>query len=224
MYDIFKTPTKRKSKKISRAKIIADYREKNSLVPSELMKREIDVEFRELKVGDYLVNGVVVERKSRTDFFNSVFDKRIFSQLENMKECEKKFILVEGNINEKLPLHENALKGLLLSIGLSYKMPILFSKNEEDTAKYLSILINKKEKVSAINPVRKNLPEAKVPQKILESFPGIGPIIAKKLLQEFGSIKKIVNASEKEVSKILGKKYFEFQKILNLKPEVSLKN
>ena len=43
-------------------------------------------------------------------------------------------------------------------------------------------------------------------QFIIEGFPGIGPMNAKKLLERFKTIKEIVNASEEELKEILGKK------------------
>jgi ERCC4-type nuclease len=55
LYDIFshkKLPEKKEQKK----KIIVDYRERNSLVASELISFGFDVEFLELKIGILLVN------------------------------------------------------------------------------------------------------------------------------------------------------------------------
>jgi len=43
-------------------------------------------------------------------------------------------------------------------------------------------------------------------QFIVESFPGIGPKTSKKLLEKFGSIKEVVNASEEDLKKVIGKK------------------
>ena len=56
-------------------KIIADYREKNSLVISELINLGVDVEIRELKVADYIVKDVAIERKTINDFVSSMINK-----------------------------------------------------------------------------------------------------------------------------------------------------
>jgi len=40
----------------------------------------------------------------------------------------------------------------------------------------------------------------------LESFPGIGPKTAKRLLKEFKTIKGVINATKEELKKIIGKK------------------
>jgi len=41
-------------------KVIVDYREKNSFVPANLLKLGMEIEFKELKVADYLVNGIAI--------------------------------------------------------------------------------------------------------------------------------------------------------------------
>ena len=218
MHDIFKkTPKKEKKKKIPSEKVLVDFREKNSLVPSEMIKKGLNIEFCELKVGDYIVKDIVIERKSREDFFNSIFDKRIFTQLANMSEYENRMILLEGDYEKNLPIHENALKGIFLSIGLKYKTPIVFSKNEEDTAKIIFLLSTKKEKSNSLTLKKKPTSDDKKAHSIIEAFPGIGPAISKKLFDKFGSVKNIIDADEEKLSKILGKKFHEFKKILNLK-------
>ena len=41
-------------------------------------------------------------------------------------------------------------------------------------------------------------------QNLIESLPNIGPNLAKKLLEKFGSISKLISASEKEIAKVDG--------------------
>jgi Fanconi anemia group M protein len=43
-------------------------------------------------------------------------------------------------------------------------------------------------------------------QFILEGFPGIGAETAKKLLKEFKTLKNIINASQEELTSLIGKK------------------
>jgi len=67
-------------------KIIIDYREKNSLVPANLKKQGIDIEFKELKVADYIVKNIVIERKTISDFISSMLNGRMVKQLEEMQK------------------------------------------------------------------------------------------------------------------------------------------
>ena len=203
-------------------KIIVDYREKNCLIPYELIDLGVDVEFKELKIGDYIAGDVIIERKTISDFISSMLNKRIFSQIEDLKQFENKLMVIEGieekelyNDNNEAGVNANAIRGLLLSITLKHKIPIIFTKNSEDTAKYLFILLNKKENEMSLNAKKKARNKKEQLQFILEGFPGIGPKTAKKLLKEFKSIKNITNASEEELRNILGKKaeiFFELIK------------
>jgi len=194
-------------------KIIVDYREKNCLIPYELIDLGVDVEFKELKIGDYIAGDVIIERKTISDFISSMLNKRIFSQIEDLKQFESKLLIIEGieerelyNDNSEGGVNANAIRGFLLSITLKHKIPIIFTKNSEDTAKYLFILLNKKENEMSLNAKKKARNKKEQIQFILEGFPGIGPKTAKKLLKEFGTIKNIMDAPEDKLKKLIGKK------------------
>jgi len=147
LLDIF---SKKKIKKKELGKIIVDNRERNSLVPSLLMKRGFEVEWKQLPVGDYIVNGVAVERKTVSDLKGSIINKRIISQLLELKQFDKHLLLVEGILDEDLyngGIHENALRGFLLSVVLEYHTPLVFTHDEDDTVKYLEVLARKNGKV-----------------------------------------------------------------------------
>src|SRR3972149_6412662 len=45
-------------------KIIVDYREKNSMIPAELISNGCEIEFQNLSVGDYVVENTAIERKT----------------------------------------------------------------------------------------------------------------------------------------------------------------
>ena len=65
LLNIFSKPKQRIIKNnIRMPLIVIDYREKNSLVASELVKQGFMIEFKELNVADYIVKDVAIERKS----------------------------------------------------------------------------------------------------------------------------------------------------------------
>ena len=213
MHDIFAKKQLKEKREEPKAIVEVDFREKNSLVPSELMHQNLAVEFKELKVADYIIKGVAIERKEARDFFGSIFDRRIFSQMSELMQYEKKLLIVEGTL-ENSPIHKNALKGILLSITLDYKIPILFSRNAEDTAKYIQLIASKEKKEFSINPKKKNMLPDEELQFVLESFPGIGPVKAKKLLENFNSLKRIFSSKTKNLEPVLGKDSEKFSEIL----------
>jgi len=215
-----------KRKKQTQPIIIIDYREKNSLVASELMLLGLKIIFKELKVADYLVKNTAIERKTVSDFLSSMTNKRLLRQLEELQQYPNKLLIIEGIEEQELyndieagkntSIHPNAIRGFLLSILLKYKIPIIFTKNYGDTAKFLYVLSKKqKENKLSIRPNKKSLNKKERIQYILEGFPGIGPKTSKKLIKKFKSLKNTINASEEELKEILGKKAEIFKKIID---------
>ncbi len=214
LFDIF-SKKKSKRKKKEKQKIIIDYREKNSMIPSELKENGLNIEFKELKVADYIVKDVAIERKTVSDFITSMKNRRLVKQLEELQQYENRLLIVEGIDEQELytdsedwtGMHPNSIRGFLLSILLKYKVPIIFTKNYEDTAKFISVLAKKQAPNEAtLNVKKKILTKKEQLQFIIEGFPGIGPKTSKKLLKKFKTIKNIINASEEELREVIGKK------------------
>ncbi len=204
--NIFSRKKSEKQTKQEKRKIIADYREKNSLVISELIKLGINTEIKNLKVADYLVKNIAIERKTSSDFINSMINKRLFQQLEELKQYKNHFLIIEGNLEKTKFQNKNALKGFLLSILLNFKVPIIFSKDEKETALYLSILSRKKKKEVSIRASKKFRNKKEQLQYILEGFPGIGPKTAKKLLNNYKTLQNILSQDINELKNLIGKK------------------
>lgn len=227
IYEIFSTRTKepKPKKQPPQEKIIIDHRERNSLVSSNLINLGLEIEFKELKVADYLVKDVAIERKTVSDFIMSMINRRLINQLEELRQYENRLLLIEGideqdlytdkNIEEQIGMNPNSIRGFLLSIALNYKVPLIFTKNAEDTAKFIYILSKKQAKELPLNVKKKSLNKKEQLQFIIESFPGIGPKTARKLLEHFRSIKNIINASEEELKSIIGKKGEIIYKLIN---------
>ena len=187
--------------------ITIDTREKQSLIAANLIEKKANIEFEKLEIGDYFIGGAVIERKTFQDFLSSMINKRLIEQLKNLKKYENHFLIIEGfNFQYgETKIHENAIRGMLLSIVLDFKIPIIFTENEEDTSKFLILTAKKYEKSSPLATIResKTLKSAHEQKKfILEGFPGIGATISKDLLDNFDSLKEIFNASEEDLKKI----------------------
>lgn len=239
IFDIFSTRKPKIKKEQKKCKVIIDYREKNCLVVSELEKLGLDTEFKELKVADYIIKDVAIERKTVSDFISSMINKRLSNQIEELKQYKNKLLIIEGIDEQELypepkyaisseafgnrrsefrgkskktsglssnGVNPNAIRGFLLSILLKHKIPIMFTQNYKDTAKFILTIAKKRQNETSLNAKKKSLNSKEQMQFILEGFPGIGPKNAKKLLKKFSTLQNIFSAPQDELQKIIGKK------------------
>lgn len=214
-YDIFN-----KKKKEEKPIIIADNRERNTDLLNELKRRGIEVKFEQLPIADYICGDITIERKTVSDLKSSIINKRLIRQLEEIKQYPKPLLIIEGIENPSMyegGIHVNAFRGLILSLIQNHQIPILWTQNAEDTARYMEMIVKSKKKNSplSLRPSKIFLSDKEQMQFILEGFPGIGPVSAKKLIQSLGSMKAISNASEEDLQKIIGKKASLVYKIMN---------
>lgn len=205
--------------------IYIDSREGKNNVTKELINQGVKVKTKNLEVADYIISDKIgIERKEVRDFVNSIIDKRLFQQLRNLREnFEKALIIIEGieDIYSIRKIHPNAIRGMLSTIAITYNIPILYTKNQTDTASLIRIIAKREQEGKNNNYLirveRKPLSTQDQQRFIIESLPGIGPIISKALLKKFKTVKKIINAKEKDLKEVenLGdKKAKEIKKIL----------
>ena len=217
-----KTPTQKEMCPNPNCKIIIDTREKQSLIAANLIEMKTNISYEKLEIGDYLIGDTIIERKTFSDFIGSMISKRLISQLIEMQKYENKILILEGfGYNySKFNVHENAIRGMILSTIQSFKVPIIYTADERDTAKFLISIARRQEKNKIEFSIRQNkTPKSIREQKqfILEGFSEIGPTTAKKMLDKFGNLRKTFESLPEELRDIgLNEKQIsEFLKTLN---------
>ena len=198
-------------------KVIVDHREKSSGIIRELAKHGIDIDEKQLLVGDFIIQtkdhnnnniNLCIEKKTQEDFLNSIIDKRLLRQLFDMKEhFQSQLLIIEGNSNlySLRKFHPNSIRGMLATIAVDLQIPIITTRSVSDTASLIATIAKRMEKPrSEISLIKKRKPPTVKEQQelIVESFPGIGPVLAKSILKEFKTIKNIINSDEKALKKI----------------------
>ncbi len=187
--------------------IIIDVRENNNL-KKELLKYPINLKVESLEVGDILINNeLAIERKNTEDFVTSLLNKKIFRQLSLLSQYYKyPLLIIEGeDIYSRRNLNKKIIDSALLSIMINLRVPIFFTKNMEETSYIINLLSEKNNKnnnfkLSKVKPRS----EKKELEYFLSNIPNINLSTSKNLLEEFGTIKNIINSSEKELSKTEG--------------------
>ncbi|HAH19219.1 MAG TPA: Hef nuclease [Eubacterium sp.] len=191
--------------------IYVDYREKNSNMMRELDKIKCEIRVKNMGVGDYqITDDIIIERKTVEDFSKSITDKRLYQQAKELtNNCSNPLMIIEGENIYHTFLHPNAIRGALASIAIDFKIPIIQTQNETDTAFMLKrIALRQQDKDSKKEvSIRTQTKPVMLPEQqlfIVESFPSIGPVNAKNLLRHFKTIKNLINANKKELKEVEG--------------------
>ncbi len=187
-------------------KILADNRE-NPAVISEI-ERLCCVERKNLPVGDYVCSDrVVVERKSESDFANSIMDGRLFQQVKELFIYEKPILLLEKNGQCLSRIHPNAIKGALVSLVLDFNIPVIFSQSYIDSAGLIFQIakreqFDEKRTVSIRQKIGTTFSEKQ--EFLLAGLPNVSTVLAERLLSHFKTPRKVFSSSEKELQEIEG--------------------
>lgn len=201
---------KKKKGEGSRWELTVDNREQNSKVVENLSKKDIKIQTAQLSVGDYIISErSAVERKEVSDFLKSVIDGRLFSQARELTaNYQQPVIILEGeNLYEMRNIDDNAIYGALSSLACDFRIPVLFTKNEDETASLLSTMLKrskKKESTSAVRKEKKSMSTQDRKKYILEGLPSVSGVLAERLLEHFGSVRNVFQAEEEELQEVEG--------------------
>jgi len=195
--------------KDARPVIYTDIRETKLL--KELVDKEVEIRTRQLEVGDFLISDRVgVERKTVADFLQSIIDGRLFDQLKNLaSNFSRPVMVIEGdNLYGQRNIHPNAIRGAITSIVIDFRVPIIWTKTVEETAETLAIIAKREqselERDIQIRGVKRAMTEGEQQEVFVAGFPSVNLKLAKRLLTQFKTIKKLVNAGEKRLQAVDG--------------------
>jgi len=189
-------------------KVIVDSREKNSKILFYLKKAGIDLDFKQLDSGDYILSDrVAVEYKKGEDLLSSIIDGRLFEQLGALTNAYQiPVLLIEGFPSGGI--HPEAIAGALASFMIDFGVSVIQTQNSEETAAVLRRIAireqtTKKRKALIRKAMRISNPNQNAIQ-VISSFPGFNRTLATRLLESLSSIKRIVNSTEEEIAQIEG--------------------
>ncbi|MBS3055280.1 MAG: hypothetical protein J4452_02185 [Candidatus Aenigmarchaeota archaeon] len=184
--------------------IVSDFREKK--VIDNLKRLGASVNEQSLEVGDFICS-------------SSVIDGRVFEQAENLKKNFKKpIIIIEGYSNREF--NDNAFKAAVASLLVDFDVSLLNTRNEYETAKNIFWIAKKEQSEGrtgvSIRVGKKPKDENQLIEFVFSSLPGVSTKTAKKIMENFNSLKDFFSSSEKQMVKILGnKKGKKVWKLLN---------
>jgi ERCC4-related helicase len=191
-----------------RLTIFVDPRETKSGVARFLEKAGVELRLRNLGVGDYVVSErVCIERKSTTDFLDSLINKRrnLLAQILRMrKEYEKPVLVLEGEaLYGQRNVHPNVVRAVIAAIALDLCVPIIQTRDEADTASLLYVIAKREQQPSKkeISPHGKK-PVASLKEQqeyFISALSNIGLVTTRNLLRHFKTVENVVTASKEEL-------------------------
>ncbi len=191
--------------------LIVDSRELPTAVARELARLDVQISGETLEIGDYIASAdVAIERKESMDFIQSLIDGRLFVQLSALRSAYRRPVLIiEGEqIIGLRAVNPASIYGALASIAIRIQVPIIWTRNAEETANVLYRIAHL-EQVTSNKPLRTRTGEsmgtdAEVLEYILSGFPGVDTVTSRALLSEFGTLADIFSAEKKDLQRVKG--------------------
>ena len=186
-------------------KLLIDSRENSELTESIITKcteMNIPVQKEWLEIGDYVFEDVCFEAKSSFDFLQSVMNKRLWNQMDNMDRAyDNNLVIVHGSFidaynkwaknvktksftNQKRII-KNKYYGAMGKIILDTDCNLIWCPTEENAAQVIAV-------VCKMKPINRDV---YIPRLIKHK---------KILIKKYGSIMEIGETSSKELQEIDG--------------------
>tara|TARA_R110002050_G_scaffold11800_2_gene39329 strand:- start:3556 stop:4254 length:699 start_codon:yes stop_codon:yes gene_type:complete len=210
-------------------KLIIDSRENSELTERVIEKAQsLNVPFEKqwLEIGDYVFNDVCFEAKSSFDFIQSIVNKRLWNQLDNMDRAYvNNLVIVYGSFEDGFRKHLEHIKtsmnktaqrvilrkkffGSMSKIILDTDCSIIWVRDALTAAELIAVVCKMQPHDREVYVPRivkqKKISTTDLRVDVLSTIKGVSDKKAKLLIKKFGSIMEIGEASPSELSKIDG--------------------
>ncbi|MBM3475123.1 MAG: hypothetical protein FJX75_17820 [Armatimonadetes bacterium] len=169
----------------------------------------LEVDWRPLPDRYLLGEGRIVERFTTAQFGRAIVKKTLFLTALDLRsqEVEPIFAIEGADFHEYGSLHPNAVRGALSSLIMEYRGSVLRTTDPEDTAELLTMMARHAQfgvPEISVAAKRKADSPADEQRRVVEMLPGVGFTLARRLLQRFGSIRRILAASPEDLAQVRG--------------------
>ena len=152
---------------------------------------------------------VAIDRRTGSSFLNGIMDKTLFTGAIFLREHYRlPVLMVEGQFNyEHRMFDPQAVRGALSSMMLEYGLTVLSTANVDETVHLIAMMARQEQlgipEISLV-PKRKAPTVPDMQRRIVEMLPGCGRVLARDLLQHFGSLERLALATEDELRQVRG--------------------
>jgi DNA excision repair protein ERCC-4 len=152
---------------------------------------------------------LVVERRTGGGFIKGIMEKTLFTSAIYMREhFANPVLIIEGQVNYAYTgFDPQAIRGALSSMMLLYEVNVVSTPDVDETVE-LIVMMARQEQIGipqiSLIPKRKATSVVDMQRRLIEMLPGCGMVMARDLLQHFGTIGRIVGATEEEFCSLRG--------------------
>lgn len=191
-----------------RVVVLLDDREAGGECASRLQELGAVLLEKRLPVADFVCSERVgIERKTASDFESSVVDGRLFQQARELSSnFASPLLAIVGRDFQRL--EKKARRGAFISLAVDSRLPLFFLENEHSLAEFI-YAVGFREQLKPLREEKLRFEKrffdaSQTKQFVVEGLPGVGPALAKQLLEHFGSVENVFTADEEELTQVPG--------------------
>ncbi|MFB6186914.1 MAG: ERCC4 domain-containing protein, partial [Halobacteriaceae archaeon] len=195
--------------------IVIDQRELDSSIARTLSQADsVSTRLETLEVADYILSDrVAVERKTVADFVDSLIsgdDRSLFDQIGDLsRNYHRPVLIIEGEeLYSERNVHPNAIQGTLSSIIADFGVSILQTADMDETADLLQTIAQREQEETnreiSVHGEKASKTLAEQQEYVISSIADVGPVTARSLLEEFGSVETVLTADKDELTTVEG--------------------
>jgi ERCC4-related helicase/ERCC4-type nuclease len=184
--------------------VVVDQRELDAAIARDLSLRDgIETRLETLAVGDYVLSDrVVVERKTVADFLETLTggDRSLFEQVgDAARNYGRPVVVIEGDgLYDRRSVHPKAIHGALASLAVDFGASILRTADEQETADLLAVLASREQEDGdrsvSVHGEKQSRTLAEQQEYVVAAIAEVGPVTARSLLDELGSVEAVMSA------------------------------
>jgi Fanconi anemia group M protein len=194
--------------------VVIDQRELDAGIARDLSMRDgITTRLETLAVGDYVLSDrVVVERKTVEDFLETLTggDRSMFEQVgDAARNYGRPVVVIEGEgLYDRRNIHPKAIHGAVASLAVDFGASVMQTTGEDETADLLSVLATREQeqddRAVSVHGEKQSRTLAEQQEYVVASIAEVGPVTARALLEELGSVEAVMTADREQLMATTG--------------------
>jgi len=133
-------------------------------------------------------------------------ERNLFRQISDLcRSYDRPVLILEGRDLYRRAVSPNSIRGALAAVAVDWGLPIIPTDDQEETASIIAMLSAREHREGREPKVHGHKTArtlAEQQEYLVSAIPSVGPAVARNLLKHFGSVERIMTASEAELQQV----------------------